>query len=305
MEIEKIEFIVSQKQAGERLDKIVPDMNEDWSRSRVQEWAQQGRVFVNGKSKKGNYRVREGEGIRVSVPAIVETHLRAESISLDIRFEDEDVLVVNKLRGMVVHPGSGNNSGTLVNALLAHCRGELSGIGGVTRPGIVHRIDKDTSGLLMVAKNDCAHQSLSKQLKEHTVDREYIALVHGVIPHDSGTIDAPIGRDPVRRQQMAVVEGGKEAVTHFTIKQRFKNHSLVVCRLETGRTHQIRVHMKYIGYPILGDPAYGPKNSYSINGQALHAQVLGFTHPRSGERIRLEAEIPSDMTQLFTELEKI
>lgn len=302
MEIEHIQFVVSEEHAGERLDKFVPDYNEDWSRTRVQEWAQEMRICVNGKNKKGSYRVKANDVVTVNVPPIAESHLEAEEIPLDIRYEDQDVLVVNKPRGMVVHPGSGNHSGTLVNALLSHCRGELSGIGGVTRPGIVHRIDKDTSGLLMVAKNDVTHQGLSEQLKEHTVDREYVALVHGVILHDTGTIEAPIGRDPNHRQQMAVIEGGKKAVTHFTVKQRYKEHTIVVCRLETGRTHQIRVHMKYIGYPIIGDPTYGLKNVYSIQGQALHAQVLGFTHPRTGKRIQLEAEMPVDMVELMNHI---
>lgn len=304
METGEIEFTVSLQQAGERLDKVVPDMNDEWSRARVQEWAQQDRIFINGKSKKGSYRVKEGEIIHVTTPPDIETEVEAESIPLDIRFEDKDMLVINKPRGMVVHPGSGNPTGTLVNALLAYCKGDLSGIGGVIRPGIVHRIDKDTSGLLMVAKNDMAHQGLSEQLKNHTVDREYVALVCGVIPHDTGTIEAPIGRDPVHRQKMAVIESGKEAVTHFTVHTRFENHTLVLCRLETGRTHQIRVHMKYIGFPIVGDPAYGTKNTYSITGQALHAKVLGFTHPKMGERIRLEAELPQDMVKLLSELEQ-
>jgi 23S rRNA pseudouridine1911/1915/1917 synthase len=210
--------------------------------------------------------------------------------------------VVNKPRGLVVHPGSGNPSGTLVNALLTHCK-DLSGIGGVARPGIVHRIDKDTSGLLMVAKNDFTHQSLSEQLKGHHVEREYVAIVHGVIPHNTGTIDAPLGRDPIHRQRMAVVEGGKEAVTYFSVEKRFKAYTRVSCRLETGRTHQIRVHMKYIGHPIVGDPVYGVKGGYSIEGQALHARVLGFTHPRTGERIYLEEELPEDMVTLLMELE--
>lgn len=303
MKNEEILFRVSDEQAGERLDKVVTGTNEDWSRARVQEWAQTERILVNGKAKKGSYRVKEGESIQVNVPLVVEYELEEEYIPLDIRYEDADVLVVNKPRGMVVHPGSGNYSGTLVNALLAHCKEDLSGIGGVSRPGIVHRIDKDTSGLLIVAKNDRAHQSLSEQLKAHTVDREYVAIVHGVLPHDTGTIDAPIGRDTVRRHQMAIQEDGKEAVTHFSVEKRFENHTVLLCRLETGRTHQIRVHMKYIGYPIVGDPVYGlQKDSYAINGQALHAKRLGFVHPQTGERIHLEAELPRDMVELLANL---
>ncbi|SEN16947.1 RluA family pseudouridine synthase [Lihuaxuella thermophila] len=298
---ERYEWEVSGGLSGERLDKAVSSRNEDWSRVRVQEWIKSGLVLVNGRAKKGNYRLKEGEMIEVLVPPAEELQVEAEPIPLDIRYEDEDVLVVNKPRGMVVHPGPGNYSGTLVNALLAHCKEDLSGIGGVARPGIVHRIDKDTSGLLMVAKNDRAHQSLVAQLKEHSVERVYVAVVHGVIPHENGTIDAPIGRDPAHRQRMAVIhKNSKHAVTHFTVRERFSGTTLVECRLETGRTHQIRVHMKYIGFPLVGDPVYGPKkNAYPIEGQALHAQVIGFTHPRTGERIRIEAELPEDMERLL------
>jgi 23S rRNA pseudouridine1911/1915/1917 synthase len=298
---ERYEWEVTDGLSGERLDKAIASFNEEWSRVRVQEWIREGLVLVNGQAKKGNYRLKEGEMIEVLVPPAEELQVEAEPIPLDIRYEDEDVLVVNKPRGMVVHPGPGNYSGTLVNALLAHCKEDLSGIGGVARPGIVHRIDKDTSGLLMVAKNDRAHQSLVAQLKEHSVERLYVAVVHGVIPHENGTIDAPIGRDPAHRQRMAVVhKNSKHAVTHFTVRERFASTTLVECRLETGRTHQIRVHMKYIGFPLVGDPVYGPKkNVYPIEGQALHAQVIGFTHPRTGERIRIEAELPEDMERLL------
>jgi 23S rRNA pseudouridine1911/1915/1917 synthase len=298
------EWTVEPEQAGERLDKLVTALDEDWSRVRVQEWIEKGLVQVNGQTKKANYRVKEGDRVEVSVPPLEELKVEPEPIPLDIRYEDEDVLVVNKPRGMVVHPGPGNHTGTLVNALLAHCKDGLSGIGGVARPGIVHRIDKDTSGLLMVAKNDRAHQSLVTQLKEHSVERVYMAVVHGVIPHDHGTVDAPIGRDPQHRQRMAVThKNSKHAVTHFSVKERFKDTTLVECRLETGRTHQIRVHMKYIGFPLVGDPVYGPKkNPYPIEGQALHAQVIGFTHPRTGERIRLEAEWPDDLKNLVEKL---
>jgi 23S rRNA pseudouridine1911/1915/1917 synthase len=298
------EWEITAEYVGERLDKFIPTLHEDWSRARVQEWIREGLVRVDGQPRKGNYRLKEGDLVEVDVPPIEELKVEPEAIPLDIRYEDKDVIVVNKPRGMVVHPGPGNHSGTLVNALLFHCKGELSGIGGVARPGIVHRIDKDTSGLLMVAKNDLAHQSLVAQLKEHSVERVYMAVVQGVIPHDHGTIDAPIGRDPAHRQRMAVVhKNSKHAVTHFTVRERFIDATWVECRLETGRTHQIRVHMKYIGYPLIGDPVYGPKkNPYAIEGQALHACVLGFTHPRTGERIRLEAELPEDMEKLIRTL---
>ncbi|MFC4545890.1 RluA family pseudouridine synthase [Paenactinomyces guangxiensis] len=298
------EWQVPENLAGTRLDKAIALYNEEWSRVRVQEWIRDGLVRVNGSAKKGNYRLKHGETVEIQVPPAEELQVIAEPIPLDIRYEDEDVLVVNKPRGMVVHPGPGNHTGTLVNALLAHCKDELSGIGGVARPGIVHRIDKDTSGLLMIAKNDLAHQSLVAQLKEHSVERVYLAVVHGLIPHENGTIEAPIGRDPVHRQRMAVVhKNSKHAVTHFTVRERFAGTTLIECRLETGRTHQIRVHMKYIGFPLVGDPVYGPKkNIYPIEGQALHAQVIGFAHPRTGEQIRIEAELPRDMERLLQTL---
>lgn len=306
-EMECYEWTVDPACEGERLDKYITQLNEQWSRARVQEWIRAQLVWVNGQTKKGNHRLKAGDIVSLQVPPVAPLEICPEPIPLDIRFEDHDVLVVNKPRGMVVHPGSGNYTGTLVHALLAHCEGELSGIGGVARPGIVHRIDKDTSGLLMVAKNDFAHQSLAEQLKEHTIERMYAAFVHGVIPHDHATVDAPIGRDIKNRQRMAVIrQNSKPAVTHFSVRERFRNATLVECRLETGRTHQIRVHMKYIGYPLIGDPVYGPKkNLYAIEGQALHAQVLGFTHPRTGERIVLKAEWPEDMEKLYRTLLKL
>jgi len=303
---ERHEWEISQEYAGERLDKFISSMEEEWSRTRVQEWIERSLVQVNGKPKKGNYRLKPGDRIEVEVPPVEELEVEPEEIPLDIRYEDEDVIVVNKPRGMVVHPGAGNETGTLVNALLFHCQGELSGIGGVARPGIVHRIDKDTSGLIMVAKNDVAHQSLVAQLKEHSVERIYIALCHGIIPHQHGTVEAPIGRDPHHRQRMAVTpKNSKHAVTHFTVLERFRDTTLIECRLETGRTHQIRVHMKYIGFPLVGDPVYGPKKrETSIEGQALHAQVIGFTHPRTGERIRISSELPEDMASLIERIRK-
>lgn len=298
---ERIQWKIDEELVGERLDKAVTSYDEEWSRVRVQEWIREGRVLVNGQVKKANYRLRSEDEIEILVPPVKELDILPEEMPLDIRYEDEDVLVVNKPRGMVVHPGPGNYTGTLVNGLLAYCKGQLSGIGGVARPGIVHRIDKDTSGLLMIAKNDRAHQSLVAQLKEHSVTRKYLAVVHGVIPHEHGTIDAPIGRDPQHRQRMAVVQkNGKHAVTHFSVLERFQQTTLIECVLETGRTHQIRVHMKFIGYPLVGDPVYGPKkNPYPMQGQALHAGVLGFTHPRTGERIILEAEPPEDFQHLL------
>ncbi|AST04557.1 pseudouridine synthase [Bacillus thuringiensis] len=273
------------------MDKFVTGINNEWSRSQVQQWIKDDVVTVNGKAVKVNYKVKEEDEITVTIPEPEALDIQPEDLNLEIYYEDADVLVVNKPRGMVVHPAPGHTSGTLVNGLMHHCT-DLSGINGVMRPGIVHRIDKDTSGLLMVAKNDMAHESLVNQLVAKTVTRRYKAIVHGVIPHDKGTIDAPIGRDKKERQSMTVDENGKNAVTHFQVLERFKDFTLVECRLETGRTHQIRVHMKYIGYPLAGDPKYGPKKTLDMNGQALHAGILGFDHPRTGEYIQFEAPIP-------------
>jgi 23S rRNA pseudouridine1911/1915/1917 synthase len=298
------EWMVDEGGNWQRIDKWLVSLDGvTWSRMMVQAWIRAGRVRVNGREVKVNYRLKEGETVALAVPPAEEVQIEPEAIPLDIRFEDRDVIVVNKPRGMVVHPAPGNPRGTLVNALLAHCR-DLSGIGGVIRPGIGHRIDKDTSGLIMAAKNDEAHQALAAQLKAHRVERVYTAVVHGEIPHDRGTVDAPIGRDPHNRQRMAVVHRtGKRAVTHFIVRERFREATLIECRLETGRTHQIRVHMQYIGHPLIGDLVYGPKkNRYPIQGQALHARVLGFEHPRTGERVRLEAELPEDMERLLAHL---
>ncbi|AFQ11053.1 TPA: RluA family pseudouridine synthase [Bacillus pacificus] len=288
---EVVQVTVAEEQKNERIDKFVAGINNEWSRTQVQQWIKDDIVTVNGKAVKGNYKVRENDEITVTIPEPEELDIQPEDMNLEIYYEDADVLVVNKPRGMVVHPAPGHTSGTLVNGLMHHCT-DLSGINGVMRPGIVHRIDKDTSGLLMVAKNDMAHESLVNQLVAKTVTRRYKAIVHGVIPHDKGTIDAPIARDKKERQSMTVDENGKHAVTHFQVLERFKDFTLVECRLETGRTHQIRVHMKYIGYPLAGDPKYGPKKTLDMNGQALHAGILGFDHPRTGEYIQFEAPIP-------------
>ncbi len=284
---------INEEQKGHRLDKILSLINEEWSRSQVQQWIKSGNVLVNGTSSKANYKCQEGDVIEVTIEEPEELDVTPEDIPLDIYYEDADVIVVNKPKGMVVHPAPGHTSGTLVNALMHHCK-DLSGINGVMRPGIVHRIDKDTSGLLMVAKNDMAHEKLVKQLQEKTVTRKYNALVHGVIPHDAGTIDAPIGRDKRDRQSMTVTdENSRHAVTHFHVLERFRDFTFIECQLETGRTHQIRVHMKYIGYPLAGDPKYGPRKTVDLNGQALHAAVLGFVHPRTEEYLEFEAPLPA------------
>lgn len=263
----QVNIAVSEEQTSERLDKFLSTTEPEWSRTQVQQWVKDGLIEVNGKQVKANYKVQAGDQIKVEIPDPEALDVEAESMDLDIYYEDEDVLVVNKPRGMVVHPAPGHVTGTLVNGLMAHCN-DLSGINGVMRPGIVHRIDKDTSGLLMVAKNDMAHESLVNQLVAKTVTRKYTAVVHGIIQHDTGTIDAPIGRDKKDRQSMTVTkENAKQAVTHFDVMERFKDFTVVECRLETGRTHQIRVHMKYIGYPLAGDPKYGPRKTVDFNGQ--------------------------------------
>jgi len=295
------EWIVDAESAKTRIDKYITEgLDEDVSRSQVQLWIADGHVLVNDSPVKANYKVNQGDRIALTIPAPSVVEIVPEDIPLDIAFEDRDVIVVNKPRGMVVHPAPGHVSGTLVNALMHHCK-DLSGINGELRPGIVHRIDKDTTGLIMAAKNDKAHASLAAQLKEHSVNRRYLALVHGNISHDQGTIDAPIGRDPQDRKMYTVTDrNSKHAVTHFTVVERFGDYSLLELKLETGRTHQIRVHMKYIGHPLVGDPVYGKSKGIKLNGQALHAAVLGFVHPASGQYLEFSAPMPEDMEELLT-----
>ncbi|MBU8915349.1 RluA family pseudouridine synthase [Neobacillus sp. 114] len=299
--MEKMEHTILEEQKGDRIDKVISGLNEEWSRTQVQDWIKEGNVLVNGKNVKTNYKCSVSDFIVISIPEPEELDVVPEEMDLDIYYEDKDVLVVNKPKGMVVHPAPGHLTGTLVNGLMAHCK-DLSGINGVLRPGIVHRIDKDTSGLLMVAKNDLAHESLVNQLVEKSVTRKYKAIVHGVIPHEYGTIDAPLGRDPKDRQSMTVVDNGKHAVTHFRVLELFNEFTFVECQLETGRTHQIRVHMKYIGYPLAGDPKYGPRKTLDLNGQALHAGLLGFIHPRTNEYLEFEAPLPEDFEELLDRL---
>ncbi|CAM3528138.1 MULTISPECIES: RluA family pseudouridine synthase [Paenibacillus] len=295
------EWIVDAESAKTRIDKYITEgLDEDVSRSQVQLWIADGHVLVNDSPVKANYKVNQGDRIALTIPAPSVVEIVPEDIPLDIAYEDRDVIVVNKPRGMVVHPAPGHVSGTLVNALMHHCK-DLSGINGELRPGIVHRIDKDTTGLIMAAKNDKAHASLAAQLKEHSVNRRYLALVHGNISHDQGTIDAPIGRDPQDRKMYTVTDrNSKHAVTHFTVVERFGDYSLLELKLETGRTHQIRVHMKYIGHPLVGDPVYGKSKGIKLNGQALHAAVLGFVHPASGQYLEFSAPMPEDMEELLT-----
>jgi 23S rRNA pseudouridine1911/1915/1917 synthase len=300
--MQKVEHTVLENEKSERIDKVISSLNPDWSRTQVQNWIKDGQVLVNSQPIKTNYKCSVDDQIDIIIPDPEILDVVPEEMNLDIYFEDSDVIVVNKPKGMVVHPAGGHVTGTLVNGLMAHCK-DLSGINGVLRPGIVHRIDKDTSGLLMVAKNDKAHEHLVNQLVAKTVTRKYKALVHGNIGHDHGTIDAPIGRDPKDRQSMTVIENGKHAVTHFHVIDRFNEFTFVECRLETGRTHQIRVHMKYIGFPLAGDPKYGPRKTLELNGQALHAAVLGFIHPTTGEYLEFEAPLPEEYGQLIEKLQ--
>ena len=288
---------------GERLDVFLARMDETLSRSRVQRFIADGHVMVDGKTPKASQRLSEGATVAVEMPEPEATDILPEQIPLDILYEDEDVIVVNKARGMVVHPAAGVSRGTLVNALLAHCK-DLSGINGALRPGIVHRLDKDTSGVMIAAKNDAAHRSLAEQIQQKTAKRVYWAILTGNIAEEEGVIHGAIGRNPKDRQKMAVVrENGKDATTKFRVLERFGTYTLVECRLMTGRTHQIRVHMAYIGHPVVGDPKYGAKKCpFSIEGQALHSKTLMFTHPRTGERMEFEAPLPEDMQMILDDL---
>ncbi|PID25511.1 RluA family pseudouridine synthase [Sporosarcina sp. P7] len=299
--MERIEYEITEELTGNRIDKALATLQPDWSRTQIQQWVKEEHVKVNGSAVKPNYKVKTADKLTVEQPEIEEYDVEAENLQLEIVYEDQDVLVVNKPVGMVVHPSAGHVSGTLVNGLMYQVT-DLSGINGIMRPGIVHRIDKDTSGLLMVAKNDKAHVSLVNQLVAKSVNRVYTALVHGHIPHDNGTIDAPIGRDKRDRQRMAVVDDGKNAVTHFKVLERFGAYTLVECRLETGRTHQIRVHMRYIGYPLVGDPKYGQRKTIDFGGQVLHAGTVGFNHPATDEYMEFTAPLPENFQQLLNEL---
>ena len=288
----------------ERLDKFLSAVLPDQSRSYLQKMIKDGSVLVNGKAQKASYRMEDQDEVLVDLPELKEPEIEAENIPLDILYEDDDLLMVNKPKGMVVHPSAGHLTGTLVNAVMYHCKDRLSGINGVMRPGIVHRIDMDTTGVLVICKNDKAHNHVAAQLKEHSITRKYRAIVHGVIKEEEGTVDASIGRHPVERKKMAAgVKNGKRAVTHYRVLQRFRNHTYIECQLETGRTHQIRVHMASIGHPLLGDTVYGPaKNPMHLQGQTLHAQVLGLIHPSTGEYLEVEAPLPEYFEKLLKSL---
>lgn len=299
-------FIADSENVGVRIDKFLSDRIEELTRSALVNLIADGNVKVNNKEVSKNYKLKLGDEIFVSVPDPVEYEAEAENITLDIVYEDDDLLVVNKPKGMVVHPAAGNYTGTLVNALLYHCKDNLSGINGVLRPGIVHRIDKDTSGLLLVAKNDKAHNSLAEQIKEHSLTREYEAIVFGNIKDDSGVIDAPIGRHHSQRKKMAVTDkNSKNAVTHYEVIERLKGYTYMKFRLETGRTHQIRVHCAYIGHPVSGDKVYGVKNEKTnLDSQCLHARKIGFIHPSTGEYMEFVSDLPDYFIEYLNKLRK-
>ena len=297
----KQEFYPTDMEDHVRIDKYLAEACPDLSRSYIQKLLKSGQVLVNGSLIKSSYVVAADDHIEVDVPEAVEPEIEAEPMDLDILYEDRDIILVNKPKGMVVHPAAGHNTGTLVNALLYHCRDDLSGINGVLRPGIVHRIDMDTTGVLIACKNDMAHNSIAAQLKEHTITRRYEAIVHGVIKENEGVVDAPVGRHPRDRKKMCVnYQNGKTAVTHYRVLKRFQGFTHIECRLETGRTHQIRVHMAHLGYPLLGDAVYGPaKCPYPLEGQTLHAGILGFIHPRTGEYLEFRAPRPEYFERLL------
>ncbi len=290
--------------AGIRIDRYLAEECKELSRSYIQKLLKDGLILVNEKPVKANYKLQKDDHIQVQLPDTEEPDILPEDIPLDILYEDEHLLVVNKPKGMVVHPSAGHTQGTLVNAVLYHCKGNLSGINGILRPGIVHRIDKDTTGALLVCKDDTTHKCLAEQLKEHTIKRRYRAVVAGNLKEDTGTVEGPIGRHPTDRKKMAInYKNGKDAVTHYRVLERFGHSTYVECRLETGRTHQIRVHMSSIGHPLLGDTVYGSaKNPYHLQGQALHAMILGFEHPYTKEYMEFQAPLPEYFLKLLDKL---
>lgn len=305
--MDEFRFTVPELMEEERIDKYISGMVDTLSRSYLQKLIKENAVSVNGAPVKANYRVKAEDEIVFCLPEAVEPDIEPEDIALSILYEDEDLLFINKPKGMVVHPAAGHYSGTVVNAVLYHCRGHLSGINGIMRPGIVHRIDKDTTGSLVICKTDSAHADVARQLKEHTINRKYRALVHGLFAEEEGTVDTPIGRHPTERKKMAAgVSNGRTAVTHYRILQRFEGYTYLECMLETGRTHQIRVHMASIGHPLLGDEVYGNRKSpFKLEGQTLHAMTLGLQHPRDGRYLEIEAPLPDYFVRLLQILKKV
>lgn len=301
------QFDISLEDAGTRIDKFLSDELPDISRSYIQKLIKEEHITVNGKVVKANYKLNSGDLLILEEPELKEPDILAEDIPLDVLYEDSDLLIVNKPKGMVVHPSAGHYSGTLVNALMHYCKDDLSGINGVMRPGIVHRIDMDTTGSLLVCKNDFTHNDVAEQLKVHSIKRIYHAIVHGVIKEDEGTVDAPIGRHPIDRKKMSINhKNGKEAVTHYKVIQRFRNYTYIQCQLETGRTHQIRVHMASLQHPLVGDEVYGPaKCPFKLQGQTLHAKTIGIIHPRTGEYIEANAPLPEYFESLLKKLESM
>ena len=298
--MDEFRFQITEEMEEERIDKCMSMLIDSLSRSYIQKLIKEDAVFVNGKPVKGSYRVKTDDDVFFCLPEAVEPDITPENIPLDILYEDNDVIVINKPKGMVVHPAAGHYSGTLVNALMYHCGDSLSGINGCMRPGIVHRIDMDTTGSLIVCKNDKAHTCIAEQLKEHSVNRRYWAICHGVLKEEEGAINKPIGRHPTDRKKMSVNDKGKPAVTHYKVLKRFDKFTLIECVLETGRTHQIRVHMSSIGHPILGDDVYSnQKSPYKLQGQTLHAKILGFMHPSTGEYLETDAPLPGYFEHLL------
>ena len=305
--MQEYHFLITEECENERLDKALSELTDDTvSRSYLQKLIKDNQVFVNGKPQKASYKLKVDDYVSFVIPDQVQPDILPEKMDLDILYEDEDVIVVNKPKDMVVHPAAGHFEHTLVNGLMYHCKDSLSGINGVLRPGIVHRIDKDTTGSIIACKNDMAHKAIAAQLKEHSIERRYRAVCHGVIKEEEGTIDAPIGRDEKDRKKMSVNrKNGKEAVTHFRVLERFKDYTYIECKLETGRTHQIRVHMASIGHPLLGDEVYSSgKKTFKLNGQTLHAYILGFTHPRNGGYVETVAPLPEYFENLLDKLRK-
>ena len=299
-----IRFEIEKESEDIRIDKFLSEELSDMSRSYIQKLIKDGQVLVNSVPVKSNYKLSYGDLLELEEPELQEPDILPENIPLDILYEDEELLIVNKPKGMVVHPAAGHYTGTLVNALMYHCKDGLSGINGVSRPGIVHRIDMDTTGSLLVCKNDVSHNCIAEQLNEHSITRVYHAIVHGVIKEDEGTIDAPIGRHPIDRKKMSINhKNGKPAVTHYKVLQRFKNYTYIECRLETGRTHQIRVHMSSLHHPLLGDSVYGPSHCpYKLQGQTLHAKTIGIQHPRTKQYLEVDAPLPEYFENLLRKL---
>ena len=303
--MKELKLIVTEQYIGERLDTYVSSLNSNMSRANCQRIIKEGNVLVNGNLSKEAYRVKLGDEILVKIEPPKEAKIEAQEIPLDIVYEDNDIIVINKAKGMVVHPGNGNMDGTLVNAVLSHAKDSLSGIGGEIRPGIVHRLDKDTSGLIIVAKNDNAHINVSEQIKNHEVTKIYTALVRGNIEEDEATINMPIARDERDRKKMATDIDGKEAVTHFTVIKRYYDYTLLKVKIDTGRTHQIRVHMAKIHHPVVGDEVYSNgKNEFNVKGQLLHSTILEFKHPRTGEKLHFEAPLPDEFKRVLDDLDK-